>query len=558
MRNHTLNLILKDYKTENIPQGIYLQYRGKFKSIKKTGHKIKPTHWDRNKRTVKDKFANDYPELIKSINNFQKNIQNALVRLENKEITPQTALEQILAKPFEDKSLSEFIDDWLEIGLKKGQFTKYKRQVRAIENKWGKEIRVSELNDTMFCAKLANKIKETVTGNEYFSMLDRITVKAKLKNQNPFIKEDLKNKGIRQQRKIKKAQKELDPIRLTLAPNEISTHLQLASYLWFLYSYCLQGLDGADIVNLDEKMLKSPNKSELTHFHPNGNFINPIRDYSNKYHIIKGRQKGNEMVVAMYNVFPVLFIRDWLYYLIGITHPQYLYKGDDRIRLFNFKTDSDNENPGWKQMRDNFRKVQTKLIGCSTKNSRDAFTAICEINLGLSRFNIDRMLGHYVEGGSTDHYLNNNSNMVARDIQQMQAIEELGVINLLKMSIDVFNGRKHKGKPFFNIKSKKFFAGLILLENGKRKLMDWSPEKEKKYQIEIAKVKIGKPEIIDGKIEYQTLNESEYSDELKELIEERDKISRRVPKISFTKEEREQNAKVLNEMIRKGILTPSK
>ena len=120
MRNHTLNLILKDYKTENIPQGIYLQYRGEFKSIKKTGHKIKPTHWDRNKRTVKDKFANDYPELIKSINNFQKNIQNALVRLENKEITPQTALEQILAKPFEDKSLSEFIDDWLEIGLKKG------------------------------------------------------------------------------------------------------------------------------------------------------------------------------------------------------------------------------------------------------------------------------------------------------------------------------------------------------------------------------------------------------------------------------------------------------
>ena len=111
---------------------------------------------------------------------------------------------------------------------------------------------------------------------------------------------------------------------------------------------------------------------------------------------------------------------------------------------------------------------------------------------------------------------------------------------------------------FFNIKLKEFFAGLILLENGKRKLMDWSPEKEKKYQIEIAKVKIGKPEIINGKIEYQTLNESEYSDELKELIEERDKISRRVPKISFTKKEREQNAKVLNEMIRKGILTPSK
>jgi hypothetical protein len=557
-RNHKLFLALRANPKEGVPQAIIIRYRGENFKIKKTGLSILPEHWDFRNRKIKDKFITDYPKLQREISRLVKRIREYLVELQSGEITPQTALEQILAKPFEDKSLSEFIDDWLEIGLKKGQYTKYKRQVRAIENKWGKEIRISELNDIMFCAKLANKIKETVTGNEYFSMLDRITVKAKLKNQNPFVIEDLKNKGIRQQRKIKKAQKELDQIRLTLGPNEIRTHLQLASYLWFLYSYCLQGLDGADIVNLDEKMLKSANKSELTHFHPNGNFINPIRDYSNKYHIIKGRQKGNEMVVAMYNVFPVLFIRDWLHYLIGITHPQYLYKGDDRIRLFNFKTNSDDENPGWKQMRDNFRKVQTKLIGCSTKNSRDAFTAICEINLGLSRFNIDRMLGHYVDGGSTDHYLNNNSNMVARDIQQMQAIEELGVINLLKMSIDVFNGRKHNGKPFFNIKSKEFFAGLILLENGKRKLMDWSPEKEKKYQIEIAKVKIGKPEIIDGKIEYQTLNESEYSDELKELIEERDKISRRIPKISFTKKEREQNEKVLNEMIKKGILTPSK
>tara|TARA_B100001059_G_C17820093_1_gene577716 strand:- start:1025 stop:2704 length:1680 start_codon:yes stop_codon:yes gene_type:complete len=557
-RNHKVFIALRSKVIIGKEQPLLIKYRGEKQFSKTTGLLILPEHWDAKNRKIKDKYITDYPKLQREISRLEKRIREYLVELQSGEITPQTALEQILAKPFEDKSLSEFIDDWLEIGLKQGQFTKYKRQVRAIENKWGKEIRISELNDTMFCAKLANKIKETVTGNEYFSMLDRITVKAKLKNQNPFIKEDLKNKGIRQQRKIKKAQKELDPIRLTLAPNEITTHLQLASYLWFLYSYCLQGLDGADIVNLDEKMLKSADKSELTHFHPNGNFINPIRDYSNKYHIIKGRQKGNEMVVAMYNVFPVLFIRDWLYYLIGITHPQYSYKGDDRIRLFNFKTDSDNENPGWKQMRDNFRKVQTKLIGCSTKNSRDAFTAICEINLGLSRFNIDRMLGHYVEGGSTDHYLNNNSNMVARDIQQMQAIEELGVINLLKMSIDVFNGRKHKGKPFFNIKSKEFFAGLILLENGKRKLMDWSPEKEKKYQIEIAKVKIGKPEIIDGKIEYQTLNESEYSGELKELIEERDKISRRIPKISFTKKEREQNEKVLNEMIRKGILTPSK
>lgn len=560
MRNHTLNLILKSYSNEDKPQGVYLQYRGEYKSIKYTGYKIQPKFWDRHKRNVKDKYANEYSELVKSINRINKNIQNALVQLERNEITPQTALEQILAKPFKDKSLSIFIDEWHELGLSDGQRTKYKRQVRAIENKWGKEIKVSELNDVMFCAKLAKKLKETVTGNEYFAMLDRITVKAKLNNQNPFAKEGLKNKGIRQKRKLKKAEKELDQRRLMLAPNEINTHLQLASYLWFLYSYCLQGLDGADIVNLDEKILKSQRKSELTHFHPNGNYINPVRDFSNKYHIIKGRQKGNEMVVALYNVFPVLFIRDWLYYLLNITHPQYIYKGEDRIRLFNFKTDEGNENPAWKQMRDNFRKVQTKLIGCSTKNSRDAFTAICEINLGLSRFDIDRMLGHVMQGGSIDHYLNNNSNMIARDIQQMQAIDEFGVIEILKMLYDLFKDKEHKGIPFFNYYDKEFFLGLslILFDKDNVKLIDWSADKEKKYQIEIAKIKSGKPVYRDGKIVLEELKESDYSDELKALIKERDKISRRIPEVKFTKKEREQNERVLNEMIRKQVLTPAK
>ena len=94
----------------------------------------------------------------------------------------------------------------------------------------------------------------------------------------------------------------------------------------------------------------------------------------------------------------------------------------------------------------------------------------------------------------------------------------------------------------------------MIKNNGK--LIDWSADKEKKYQIEIAKIKSGKPVYRDGKIVLEELKESNYPDELKALIKERDKISRRIPEVKFTKKEREQNERALNEMIRKGLLNP--
>ena len=560
-RNHTLYLALRANPKEGVLQAIIIRYRGENFKIKKTGLSILPEHWDIRNRKIKDKYIADYPKLQREISRLEKRIREHLVELQNETMTPKTALESIVSKPHKDKTLKDFLDQ-LSIKISESQTVKYSSFIQAIENILGEQIKLSHLNDQSFCANLAKKIKKTVSGNEYFAMLDRFTNEADLQNKEPFKRGGLRNKGIKQKRRIKKATKELDQRRFKSAPNDIKTHLQLASYLWYLYSFCLQGIDGIDLVNLDEKSLKSNSNKPLTHFHPNGNFINPVRDFNNKFYIIKGREKSGELVLALYNVFPVLFIRDWLHYLIGIHYPEYVYKGKDRVQLFNFKTIKPNGeknleviNGPWKQIRDNFRKFQMKLFGSTPKMARHSFTRHCE-DIGLSKFEIQRMLGHSVKE-AVGSYLNDNSDIIARDINQMQVIEDFDVIRRLTMLFNIFRNKSYLGEPFIKI-SPEIFIAITLMEGGKGKLMDWSKDKEKRYQTLMSKIEGGRDVLKDGKIVFESIPENEYPDELKELIKERNQVSSRVPEwmVPITPEIIKHNNKMIKEIIKKGILIP--
>ena len=558
-RNHTLNLILKKYTPADKPQKIYIQYRGEFKTIKNSKLNILPSHWDRKNRKIKDQFISDNLKLQKELDNLEKKMRECLIELQNGNITPHTALDSIIKKPLEGVSLTEFIERW--IGIEEGQKIKYSRFINAIQGSlkgvkdMPNELTVSDLNDVTFCEKLSDLIKKTVKGNDYFAMLDRITRKAKLPNQNPFLNNKLRNKGVSNKRKKKKAKREFDDKQFTMAINKINTPLHLASYLWYLYSFSLQGLDGIDLVNLDEDSLEGSNKKEINHYHPEGSAINPVRNFGVKHHLVIDREKSGETVEALYNVFPVLFIRNWLHYLIGICYPQYVYEGKDRIRLFNFKTvkpngDKDNKviNGEWKQLRDIFRKYQVNLFGTSTKHARTTFVKYCE-KIGLDKFKIQRMLGHSVDG-AINHYLG-TPEVTERNINQMQVIEEFGVIKKLFFLYEAFEDKTYLGEQFVKI-DKEFFIGLTLLEGGKGKLSSWSSKQEKRYQVLLSEIENGESvfDKKDGKVVYKSIEKKDYPPELKELEKERKKVSDRTPKWVKppTKEIIKHNKKIIKEL----------
>ena len=104
------------------------------------------------------------------------------------------------------------------------------------------------------------------------------------------------------------------------------------------------------------------------------------------------------------------------------------------------------------------------------------------------------------------------------------------------------------------------FIAITLLEKGEGKLMDWSKEKEKRYQTLMTKIEDGRDILKDGKIVFESIPENEYPEELKALIKERNQVSSRVPEWvkPVTPEIIENNNKLVEELINKGLIIPSR
>ena len=571
-RNHKLYFVLRKYKPIDQKQSILIKYRGPSPSQKAIGLQILPSHWDQHKHWIKDKYLGNHKKLLWKLKNYRDKMDDALVELNSGEISRDTAFERILSKPYNQVTLQEFIkDDWETIS--ESQKRKYLIFASAIKtnlsngNYGNPELPISLLSNVDECKKISVIIKKTSKGNDYFDMLDRVSREAKLPIRDVFKNEGLKNRGVKRRRKQKKQIEFFDPIRFKIEGfNKINTPLQLESYLWFLYSFSLQGMDGADIVSLreDDFIKYQERKKTINHFHPEGKSIQSKGDFSQKQYVVLRRQKSEGVVAALYNVFPILFIRDWLHYLIGVTHPQYQYNGNDRIRLFSFDTLDSNGDPDpkvmdgpWKQMRDNYRNYQKELFGASTKKTRHAFTAICYNDLGMSKIDIQMMLGHDVGKEAIAAYLPTSPEMVTRDIQQMQVLEKFGVVELLWDMYDRFSKEEYRGDPMIKT-TPDMFVGLRLLEGGKGKLLSWSPEKEWEYQRQLNKVITGSTEKYTdektGKMQRRPkpIERKDWPQELKELHIERDKASLRWPeglkKVPLTKEIKEHNKKIAKEL----------
>ncbi len=63
------------------------------------------------------------------------------------------------------------------------------------------------------------------------------------------------------------------------------------------------------------------------------------------------------------------------------------------------------------------------------------------------------------------------------------------------------------------------FIVITLLEEGEGKLMDWSKEKEKRYQTLMTKIEDGRYILKDGKTVFESIQENEYLEELVKSLE---------------------------------------
>lgn len=517
------NYIFIIYKYMNIKKG------------KRTDFKIKLKHWDKSKRFIHKDYEEKYPnEMITELYNIISQFNVLRAALREKTISYQGAFDKLLKKGSEAVNLIEFVKASKDLTPKDRK--KYEARFSALENKHLPKkyipLTTDILEDEYRVKDIAQILKEKTnldnnTIRETMYNLDRCGRLAGNANYDLF-----------KRLKLKPDSNPPDPSgveyrSLMEGINKVKTLQDLEAYLFWLYSFCLLGLDANDIINIDESMVWSGKTKE--HYYPDAKFDTDNTKMSNKMHIRFRRKKNSVPIVMLANLFPTLFIRDWLHYLIKINRPSCSYKGSDRFRLFNFKTltktgAADMEGEAKKKaITDTYRKKTQNMFGGTLQQTRHTVTGQ-GAELGMNQRDLDIQLGHKVSG-TLKHYL--KVQQIPKDVNHTHIIQEFGIIKILNILIEKLEGATEivdsKEHEFLTPEWDKYFGIGLFMAGGLKYgiLTSWSRQDEIRYQQLMSKATKGNYEIIGGTVVNSAAHAVDYPDELKKLIDKRQKL---VPK----------------------------
>lgn len=575
MSSHKLRLTLDAQSPKADGRNeVYIRYTYKRKSKRKgTQIMVFANHWDNKLQIIKTDFESKYDKkVISEIYEIKKKFGSAQVLLREKKVSPTGAFEILIPTISIDGLLDDFIEN--NSKLTSGQKRKYKQYLSALENKHligakflvkGK-LKIDSIGDVSVCNDIATILKQSSLSNntvrDYLEMLDDLSRLAGCPVNSIFVGEKLLPKKTDPMPRLVQVKD------LMLGINKINTLQDLESFLWWLYSFCLLGINTRDILNIDESCIVSD--KSLDHYHPEAKFIPLWKDYERKAHVHIRRGKTKNPIVMLVNLFPTLVIRDWLHYIVGHTRPDLVYKGKDRFRVFNFKTLTKTGKPDEegikKQIKllDTYADKQKKMFGGTTALTRQTVTTT-GARIGISSDELKRQLGHKVKGAFA-HYI--VTEQVPKDVNHINIINEFGIIQILqtmRTSFEMEFKRNKNGFPkiiegspvvksedrketvdskevtfnlpfsyfidektrFNRIPLDKKTGEFVEFNNGvgpidemmiRTKLTIWSRTDETRYQQLMEDLSKDSFAVVNGKVVEVTPSEETYPEELKELI----------------------------------------
>ena len=547
-KNHNfsigLNRSYKNIKNKNKEiVTIYLFYLYGTSAVKKsTGIKIPAIAYNQDTRRLKQSYEQNsaYNDMLLDI---EKKIPEVRSKMIKGKMTYRSAFNELLNKT-EDLSLSEYVEQTPKI--KKPSKDKYHRYLKALNGHFTglnrleyTDLKFSVLDDANEVERIADIIKNQVpqlnhnSQIDYMNAIDTIYKKYKnLKGQDGVFRLG----GYIDSKRDTNVQP-IPFVDLAMGINKINTKQKYMSYLYWLYSFCLRGLDGQDIVNISEKDVKGDfdyNK----HYYPDANLHTELKDFNKKAWYIRSRGKGSIARVILINVFPTLLIQRLLKEAIKSTHPQYSYKGSDKLRLFNFKTKRDDGSKDvegdkkWKSFKDTMRKNFNLMFDGCLHRTRHTFTQTAVDELNVSHQKADEMLGHKTIKSSLKYYL--SESQLNTDIYHIHTIQEFDVLKLLKALINFADNKRYlkryelkgdlKGKIF---KSDGNIENAYQVMSFKEELMfdigtltTWELDKEMKLQKLMRKVET-RPNIVFENGVVKVSSHNDYSKDLNELLEQK-------------------------------------
>ncbi|MEL0183284.1 MAG: hypothetical protein VW884_01625 [Bacteroidota bacterium] len=551
--NFSLGLLSRDKKKPDEKEvSVYLFYsHGKKHSQVSTKVKIPKGSWNDKKKEID---IEKYPYLIEQQNtllHIWKNKFTIHEKLKKGEISRITAFEEITER-VPNESLRDFYVKY-NTKAKRVEKTTYNQRlglIDAIENKLivlGHKqfvpITFEHLSDTNTLERLYLIIKnEFGLGNngvyEYTKRLDEFYNK-RFPKASPFSKNDFRPSYD-------------DPDRtgveyedLLNSMYNINTLQDLETYLMYLYSICMRGLNGIDIFKMRDDDFVGETEQ---HFLPNldvNNYDGLRETYSQMlvYEKVRGKRKNktSKKMKILANLYPTNHIRTWLQWCIEINRPKYQREENQAYSLFR-KFDDDEVSKVWQNnLRQTYTDKCTKIIGKSFGSARHTFLQ-AGTNIGIPSSRLEASVGQRVkeyrgQGRSLGNYVKVPENEL--HLIQAEIFDEVGIIDIFFTLVEIMKDRTPTCKsaesylpPFLEFeeidelmkeKNKVTISGWSYLEEFKLNRMMQKHLAKEHFQALRKKV-IKK---VDGKTYGGTLGKDfklPYSTELKELVDKKQKL----------------------------------
>jgi len=525
---------------------IKLRIKGNKKKTTDIGVEVKVEHWDESYGHITAKHRANYPNYTKKIDEIYSRIEEVKPQLMSGLIGYSTAFDRLLGRHQISGSILDFVKQY-EPDAKTGSSTlrKHYDNIRALQGKLAKEglkkytpIEFSHLQDETAIENIATYIirKGGYKQNYQASLiksLNWVTVKAKLSRKRPFTE-----LGFLPSEKASDKNKPTNKGILLDGLNNIKTMKQFEAYLFWLYSFCLLGLDGKDIARLNEDHIvnKDYNRGDLTDYLPEADVLDGGKRFFTPYHIHLKRGKSKRGAsdsgvdaITQVNLTPTLIVLELLKYAISFNN--YSYRGKDLLRLYNFDVDTETGAEKWERIRKIYSSTLSDKVGTTTQQARHTVTKMGS-RLGLDDKKIDRYLNHSTSG-VIKHYL--DKEQVEQDVFQIHIFQEFGLLEIVKITLDLFKKRtvrvNEKDVPFipFGIVDKKLQGRTVpilhrstILSRGI--LTKFSREDEVRYQTLLNDIKEGTRVIENGRIVRKEVAKNKYPKELQKLIEKRKQL----------------------------------
>ena len=424
--NHNLSYFTKSLSGKRISLYVRHKYGTENPTYVKTGLVIPEAAWDKKKKEVKSRVDDD-SDYRKKFRQIDKYRQLLIDQLNNYEIQPKEALERVkLYHTVDGYSIREYFEE--EFLKKKSPdydttkyysiFNKLEEGLIETSNQHLVPLLISyfktnkdDIVQTMY------KFQTPNTGTEYLKKLNTVLKSYDSKEfPDKYFKEYYKTEATTPKKPV--------PIPIIInAIKKIKSLKQLEAYLFWLYSFCLRGLDGQDVTLVEDSLIVEDLAID--------DFIFEQEGYDSPVHIELSRKKTRKRKFEiLINAYPTLSINQALKTIIGINRPNEV-NHDDGLKLF--KWDRITDKRKWDLYSDFLQGRLEHLIGRSFKSTRHTFTSTAE-KLGVSVSDQSALIGNVSRKGSISHYSEIDKRRM--DLIHLAVISQADIIriyiNLLK------------------------------------------------------------------------------------------------------------------------------